>query len=204
MKKYADLQTKINVYWGTRRAGNRLNVNVPKLSCVTFKPSTSFCLRLVYKHRYVYNTKDSKTDRAWKNELFVRLTSRPHFPCMVCTPLDQKMTSLTVQNSRETTTRRRVVSLIHCKVLNIIWCHFMVYDSVDHGKVWSICFIYIITMKISRWIKSKIGAKSRARNIWYDRSFSTWSREICGKFCPTRFMRWISEIHIFVLREINF
>ena len=48
-----------------------------------------------------------------------------------------------------------------CKGLNILWLHFMVYKSVDHEKMWSILFC-TITMKISRRIRSKIGAKSRA------------------------------------------
>ena len=30
----------------------------------------------------------------------------------------------------------------HCKVLNILWghCRAVVHESVDHGKLWSICF----------------------------------------------------------------
>ena len=29
----------------------------------------------------------------------------------------------------------------HCQVLNILWGHFIVYKSIDHRKLPSICFL---------------------------------------------------------------
>ena len=29
----------------------------------------------------------------------------------------------------------------HCEVLDILWRHFMVYKSIDHEKLPSICFL---------------------------------------------------------------
>ena len=30
----------------------------------------------------------------------------------------------------------------HCQVLKILWRHFIVYKSIDHRKLPSICFFY--------------------------------------------------------------
>ena len=41
---------------------------------------------------------------------------------------------------------RAAGELFHCKVLNIYGVISMVYKSVDHGKLWSICFLQVKSM----------------------------------------------------------
>ena len=60
---------------------------------------------------------------------------------MVCTLIDHRNDVINVQNPSGTTSRWRVVSLQSFE-------HFygvisMIYKSVDHGKLWSICFCTI-------------------------------------------------------------
>ena len=52
---------------------------------------------------------------------------------MVYTLTDHKMTSKNVQNSSGS-------EWFHCQVLDILWHHFLVYKSIDHRKLPSICF----------------------------------------------------------------
>ena len=52
---------------------------------------------------------------------------------MVCTLIDLKMMLKNVQNSSS--------EWFRCQVLNILWCHFMVFKSIDHKKLLLICFL---------------------------------------------------------------
>ena len=52
---------------------------------------------------------------------------------MVYTLTDHKMMSKNVQNSSGS-------EWFHWQVLDILWHHFMVYKSIDHRKLPSICF----------------------------------------------------------------
>ena len=73
---------------------------------------------------------------------------------MVCTLIDHRNDVINVQNPSGTTSRWRVVSLQSFE-------HFygvisMIYKSVDHGKLWSICFctitfIFHQLLKNRRW-----------------------------------------------------
>ena len=52
--------------------------------------------------------------------------------------------------------RRAAGEWFHCKVLNILWVISMLYKSVDHGKLWSICFLqwhlFLVSCEVSRKI----------------------------------------------------
>ena len=67
----------------------------------------------------------------WERFPHSYLTNRWQFS-MVYTLIDHKMTSKNVQNCG---------SWFHCQVLDILWRHFMVYKSIDHRKLPSICFL---------------------------------------------------------------
>ena len=40
--------------------------------------------------------------------------------------------------------------LFHCQVLNILWCHFIAYKSIDHRKLLLICFLQQLGKIVSR------------------------------------------------------
>ena len=57
---------------------------------------------------------------------------------MVYTLIDHKMTSKMFKTQVEP---RAAGEWFHCQVLDILWRHFMVYKSIDHRKLPSICFL---------------------------------------------------------------
>ena len=61
------------------------------------------------------------------------LTNRPQFS-MVYTLIDHR-------NDVIKCSELKCGSWFQCRVLNILWRHFMVYNSVERGKLWSICFL---------------------------------------------------------------
>ena len=70
--------------------------------------------------------------------LGVQLTNRPIFSMSYYTLLDQKWRQKMFKTQVEPRAVRR---WFQWKVWNILWCHNMVYKSVDHGKMWSMWFI---------------------------------------------------------------
>ena len=67
----------------------------------------------------------------------IELTNRRQFS-MVYTLIDHKMTSKMFKTQVEP---RAAGEWFHCQGLDILWRHFMVYKSIEHRKLPSICFL---------------------------------------------------------------